>query len=93
MTHPPAGTFQLGDSGRLTVFEPVAASNPPAGSESWPLVDASGTTQFTLMPQVSAARSDIATLTHQLVERLAGVPAEQRAEILAEIGRAVAAAG
>ena len=94
MTAPPPGTYDLGESGRLTVFEPVTASNPPAGSENWPVADVSSASRLTVLPPVNAAtRDEIAALSRQLAERLASVPADQRAELLAEINRALSAAG
>ncbi len=99
MTTPTPGTYQLGSGGRLTVFEPVSATNPPAGSESWPLAnltEASRLSLFSPLPGATERRSEIETLSRQLADRLAAVPVEQRAELVAavnaEIARALATA-
>jgi acyl-CoA reductase-like NAD-dependent aldehyde dehydrogenase len=94
VTTTPPGTYHFGESGRLTVFEAVTAANPPTGSESWPVAEVTTASRLTVLPPVNAAaRDEIVALSRQLAERLASVPAEQRAELLAEINRALAAAG
>ena len=98
MTTPPPGMYLLGDGGRLTVFAPVSATNPPAGSENWPAAEPVETSRVTVLPPLSATnptagRAEIASLSRQLAERLAAVPATQRAELIAEITRVLATAG
>ena len=90
MTTPTSETYLLGSGGRLTVFEPVSATNPPAGSENWPLVN------LTVFAPLHGA-TEIETLSRQLADRLAAVPVDQRAELVAVVNadtaRAMAAAG
>jgi hypothetical protein len=99
MTTTPDGTYRTAPSGLFTLFEPVVAANPPAGSDGWPVATVSEACRLTLLPAVPAPahRADIVALSRQLAEKLAKVPADQRAELLAglnaEITRAVAAAG
>lgn len=99
---PQPGTYLLGASGRLTMFEPVSATNPPAGSENWPVAAVTEASRLAVLPPAVASkpasdRAEIVALSRRLAERLAAVPADQRAELLAglnaEISRAVAAAG
>ncbi len=100
MTTPAPGTYLLGSGGRLTVFEPVSATNPPAGSENWPVAELTETARLTVLPPlrgISDRRSEIETLSRQLADRLAALPVDERAELAAavsaEIARALATAG
>ncbi len=98
MTTPPPGTYPLGESGRLTVFEPITAANPPTGSDSWPRAEVTTASRLTLLPPVSASSEvDIVVMSRRLAERLAEAPPDRRAKLLAEvnaeIARVLAAAG
>ena len=102
MTAPAPGTYLLGDGGRLTVFAPVSATNPPVGSENWPVVELAETTRLTVFAPLAPAdptkqQAEIETLSRQLAERLAAVPVERRAKLVAavnaEIARALATTG
>ena len=98
MTPHTPGTYNVGESGRLTVFEPITAANPPAGSESWPRAEVATASRLTLLPPVSASSDvEIAVLSRRLAELLAAAPPDRRAELLAgvnaEIARVLAAAG
>ena len=98
MTTPTPGTYHLGESGQLTMFEPITATNPPVGSESWSRAEVTTASRLTLLPPVSAtSEGDIAVLSRRLAERLAAAPPDRRAKLLAEvnaeIARVLAAAG
>jgi len=89
MTAPTPGTYLLRSGGRLTVFEPISATNPPAGSENWPLTNL---TVFAPIPGATERRSEIETLSRQLADRLAAVPVDQRAELVAAVNAELARA-
>ena len=100
MTTPQPGTYQLGSGGRFTVFEPITATNAPAGSENWPLAELTEAARLTVLaplPGKTESRSEIESLSRQLADRLAAAPADERAELVAavnaEIARALATAG
>lgn len=97
MTTPPPGTYQLGDGGRLTVFEPISATNPPSGSENWPTANLTESSRLTLLPPLAAGatehRAEVAALSRRLAETLAAATPDERAELLAEITRVLATAG
>lgn len=81
--------------GTFVMFEDVYPTNPPRGSENWPVVTLRQDDSATMFDEIAAARP-ITDLSHQLAERIAAAPAEKRAalqaQVNAEIARAIAAA-
>lgn len=81
------------------MFEPVSASNPPKGSESWPVAEMREVATLSVSEPVSPARPQPSfdDLSRLLAGRIASAPREQRAGLVdglnAEITRALSVTG